>query len=39
MSTIHRAKGLEFENVVVVMPGDWRDDTDPAETRAFSSWR
>lgn len=31
VSTIHRAKGLEFENVAVVMPGNWRKDADPAE--------
>ena len=31
VSTIHRAKGLEFENVAIVMPPDWRRDEDPAE--------
>lgn len=29
-STVHRAKGLEFDNVVLVDPADWRVyDTDP----------
>lgn len=31
VSTIHRAKGLEFDNVAVVQPGEWRADADPAE--------
>ena len=31
VSTIHRAKGLEFDNVAVVQPGTWRSDADPAE--------
>jgi hypothetical protein len=31
VSTIHRAKGLEFDNVAVVQPPDWRSDADPAE--------
>ena len=31
VSTIHRAKGLEFENVAIVIPPDWRRDEDPAE--------
>jgi DNA helicase-2/ATP-dependent DNA helicase PcrA len=28
VSTVHRAKGLEFENVVLVLPPRERDDTD-----------
>ena len=31
VSTIHRAKGLEFDNVAVVEPPEWRSDADPAE--------
>ena len=31
VSTIHRAKGLEFEGVAVVVPPDWRRDSDPGE--------
>lgn len=33
VSTVHRAKGLEFENVVLVDPEDWRtDDEDLSRT-------
>lgn len=33
-STVHRAKGLEFDNVVLVDPGDWSgDDDDGASAR------
>lgn len=33
VSTVHRAKGLEFDNVVVVDPEDWRtDEIDPSRT-------
>lgn len=31
VSTVHRAKGLEFDNVAIVLPPDWRRDADPAE--------
>lgn len=31
VSTIHRAKGLEFDNVAIVEPREWRSDADPAE--------
>jgi hypothetical protein len=31
VSTIHRAKGLEFDSVAVVQPPEWRAVTDPAE--------
>ena len=32
-STVHRAKGLEFDNVVLVDPHDWRADDDGASAR------
>lgn len=32
-STVHRAKGLEFDNVVLVDPNDWRGDEDGASAR------
>jgi hypothetical protein len=31
VSTIHRAKGLEFDNVVMVQSDNWREDVDIAE--------
>lgn len=31
VSTIHRAKGLEFDNVAVVQPPEWRSGGDSAE--------
>src|SRR5262249_45108504 len=31
VSTIHRAKGLEFDNVVIVRDEGWREDADLAE--------
>jgi hypothetical protein len=31
VSTIHRAKGLEFDNVAIVHPPVWRSDGNPAE--------
>ena len=37
VSTVHRAKGLEFDNVVLVDPNDWswEDDTDRASTMLY----
>lgn len=32
-STVHRAKGLEFDNVVLVDPEDWKADDDGASAR------
>lgn len=35
-STVHRVKGLEFDNVVLVDPADWTGDDDgPAARRLF----
>ena len=31
VSTVHRAKGLEFDNVVIVRDEGWREDADLAE--------
>ncbi len=38
VSTVHRAKGLEFDNVVLVDPGDWYEEDngeDAASKRLF----